>query len=115
MKKIDIRLANKYIKEYESTMKSFGVDKPENGFTKSVGFNKKELLDWMEKLGKNTHEIKIYFGVYSSASGNADQQKIQNPSGRFTTILWPCNEAGEPAEDDEGNDELPVNVGELEP
>lgn len=115
MKKIDIRLANQCINAYESTMKKFGVDTPSKGFTKSVGFNKKELLDWVQKLGDDTQEIKIYFGVYPSHSAAADQLRKEESTGRFTTILWPCNSEGEPAEDEEGNEELPVNVGELKP
>lgn len=115
MKKISIKVANECIKNYESTMKEFGVDTPAKGFSKSVGFNKRELLDWMQKLGKGTSEIKIYFGVYPSLSSNTVQLMKQDPAGRFTTILWPFNEAGEPAKDEEGNDELPVNLGDLMP
>ncbi len=115
MKKIDIKVANECIKNYESTMKGFGVDTPAKGFSKSVGFGKKELLDWMQKLGKDTHEIKIYFGVYPSISFNTFQITKAEPAGRFTTILWPFNAKGEPAKDDEGDDELPVNYGDLLP
>lgn len=115
MKKIDIKTANKWKGNYESTMKGFGVDTPGKGLTKSVGFNKKELMDWMQKLGKDTSEIKINFGVYPSLFSDSDPLIKQGQAGRFTTILWPVNEAGEPAKDDEGNDELPVNHGELMP
>lgn len=114
MEKINTKFANECIKRYESTMKSLGVDQSK-GYTKSVGFNKKELLHWMQKLGKDTHEIKIYFGVYPSLSANTLKFENQENSGRFTTFLWPRDEKGEPAKDDEGNEELPVNVGELEP
>lgn len=115
MQEIDIVTANDCIKKYESTMKSFGVDTPAKGFTKSVGFDKNALLEWMQKLGKDTAEIKIYFGVYPSLSPKNGQLKNAEPDGRFTTILWPCNAEGEPAKDDEGNGVLPVNVGELKP
>lgn len=114
MEKINTKLAHECINRYESTMKSLGVD-PSKGLTKSVGFNKNELLDWMQKLGKDVHEIKIYFGVYPASSfAPKDDQSLESAE-RFTTILWPCNSEGEPAKDDEGEDELPVNFGELMP
>ncbi|MEO7316338.1 MAG: hypothetical protein ABIW47_14205 [Ginsengibacter sp.] len=115
MKKIDIKLANECIKNYETTMKKFGVDTPAKGFTESVRFNKKDLQEWMENLSKDTTEIKIYFGIYPSLSPNAVQFENQDPAGRFTTILWPCNAKGEPVKNDDGDDELPVNYGDLMP
>lgn len=96
-------------------MKNFGVDIPAKGFTKNVSFNRGVLQDWMQKLGKDTSEIKIYFGVYPSYSSRALPSSIQEPEGRFTTILWPYNEGGKPAKNDEGDDELPANYGELMP
>ena len=116
MRKIQTKTAQQYIKDYETKMKELGIDNPRKGFTKSVGFNKKELQEWLKNLGSDTREIKIYFGIYSSKSeknlGNLSEEKSE---GRFTTILWPCNAEGEPADDDEGDEELPVNAGELEP
>lgn len=115
MKKIDPQLAHQCIKKYESTMKKFGVDTPARGFTSSVGFNKKVLQDWMQTLGKDTHEIKIFFGVYPELSSPGQIKKEKAVADRFTTILWPYNAKGEPAKDDDGEEELPVNAGELEP
>lgn len=115
MRKIEIKLAKDYIEKYASKMKAFGVDAPGNGFTKSVGFNKKELQDWIQKLGKDTSEIKIFFGIYSGLSSSVNLLRAPEEEGRFTTILWPYNAEGEPAKDEEGNDELPVNLGDLLP
>jgi hypothetical protein len=115
MRKIEIKLATDCIEKYASQMKTFGVDAPANGFTKSVGFNKKELQDWIQKLGKDTSEIKIFFGIYSALSSNPSPLRTQEEEDRFTTILWPYNAEGEPAKDEEGNDELPVNLGDLLP
>lgn len=116
MRKIETKTAHRYIKDYETKMKELGIDTPEKGFTKSVGFNKKELQEWLQNLSSDTREIKIYFGIYSSTSekhlSNLSEDKSE---GRFTTILWPCNAEGEPANDDEGDEELPVNAGELFP
>lgn len=116
MKKIETKIAHKYIDNYETKMKELDVDTPAKGFTKCVSFNKKELQEWLQNLGSDTREIKIYFGIYPSTSkksmGNLNDEKSE---GRFTTILWPCNAEGEPADDDAGDEELPVNVGELDP
>lgn len=116
MRKIETKIAYGYIKQYETTMKNLDIDKPEKGFTKSVGFNKKELQDWLQNLGPETTEIKICFGIYPpTLSKNTRAKSRVGSEGRFTAILWPYNENGEAAIDDEGNEELPVNVGELEP
>jgi hypothetical protein len=116
MEKMNIKLANECIKRYESTMIRLGIDSPEKGFTKSVGFNKKELLDWMQKLGKDVHEIKIYFGMYPASSSVATKNAQSSESAdRFTAILWPYNSEEEPAKNEEGDEELPVNYGELMP
>lgn len=116
MRKIEPKIAQEYIKNYEIKMQESGVDTPGKGFTKSVGFNKKELQEWLQNLGSDTTDIKIYFALYPSSSENsATAFSKEKSEGRITTILWPCNAEGEPADDDEGNEEPPVNVGELEP
>lgn len=75
---VDIKLANECVNNYKSTMKGLGIDTPSKGFSKSVAFNKKELLDWMQNLGKDTHEIKSYFAVYSSFPSNSVVKKTEN-------------------------------------
>jgi len=115
MRKIPKKTAQRYINDYEIKMKELGIDTPEKGYTKSVGFNKKELQDWLQNLGTETKEIKIFFGIYSSESEKDQTLEEEKSEGRFTTILWPYNADGEPAEDDEGEEDLPVNAGELEP
>ncbi len=116
MKKIETKTAQNYIKNYEIKMKELGVDTPAKGFTESVSFEKVELQEWMQTLGSDTKQIKIFFGVYPSHPKKIIQRLSSEESeGRFTTILWPCNAQGDPADDDEGNEEAPVNVGELHP
>lgn len=115
MRKIQTKTAKLYIQDYEAKMKDLGIDTPQKGYTKSVGFNKKELQEWLQNLGSDTKEIKIYFGIYSSKSENKRTRLSEESEGRFTTILWPCNAEGEAANDDKGEEELPVNAGELEP
>ena len=115
MRKIETKLAQSFIAQYEIKMKELGIDSPDKGYTKSVGFNKNELEKWLQNLGSDTREIKIYFGMYPSSHTKNGSLITESSEGRFTTILWPCNENGEPANDDEGEEELPVNIGELEP
>lgn len=116
MRKIQTKTAEKYITDYATKMKELEIETPKEGFTKSVGFNKKELQDWLQSLGTETREIKIFFGIYSSEKeNNSDYLKQEQSDGRFTTILWPYNAENEPAYDEDGKEELPVNAGELEP
>ncbi|MEO6682911.1 MAG: hypothetical protein ABIN48_08795 [Ginsengibacter sp.] len=116
MEKIKTNVARASIKKYEERMRALGVDTPEKGFTKSIGFPRKELQEWIQSLNKTTTEIKIYFGIYPEENFPIDHPPIgQNDSGRFTAILWPYNADEEPAKNDDGDEELPVNIGELTP
>ncbi|MEO9022529.1 MAG: hypothetical protein ABI290_10390, partial [Ginsengibacter sp.] len=85
MRKIETKTAHSYISQYETTMKNLGIDTPEKGYTKSVGFNKKELQEWLQNLGPDTKEIKIYFGMYPApASRSLNDLKEKGSEGRFT-------------------------------
>ena len=106
MRKLDIKTANDYMKNFDSTMKRLGVDSREKGFTKSVTFNRKQLQEWLLSLGPDTKEIKIQFAAYpSTTQKNKNLSRDESSAGRLTTLLWPCNEDGEPANEEDGNPE----------
>lgn len=108
MEKVDIKIARACVAEYEATMKKLGITSPAEGLTNSVGFPGPELLKWMQGISNYMTELRVVFGVYT-------KELSPENAGRFTVFLWPYNEDGEPAKDEEGEEVPPVNVGDLLP
>lgn len=108
MKKVDVKMALACVAEYNVTMKKLGITTPSEGLTNSVGFPSGELLAWIETVSKYMTELRVVFGVYTA-------ELSPENAGRFTVFLWPYNEKGEPATDEEGKPVPPVNLGDLLP
>lgn len=109
MKKIDLKVANACVAEYEATMKKLGITTPTEGLTTSVGFNSKELIEWLQSVGPQMTELRVVFGVCT-------EELSPKNVGRFTVFLWPQS-SGEKSLTKDGDDDpmLPVNLGELLP
>lgn len=108
MKKIDIKVANACVAEYAATMKKLGITTPAEGLTTSVGFNSKELIEWLQSVGPKMTELRVVFGVCT------EELSPQNV-GRFTVFLWPQSTLNNSGEGDDDDDMLPVNLGDLLP
>lgn len=74
--------------------------------TTAVGFDAKKLAKWLKKIEKNTHQVQVRFGIYTT-----DHTNIKEEEGRMTVFLCACDEDGNPATDDEGKPISPVNSG----
>lgn len=108
MKQIEIKTALGCIAAFDTKMKKLGITTPAKGLTTSVGFKSKELIEWLHSVEKNMSELRIVFGEYTA-------ELSPSKEGRFTVLLWPYDENGQPATDENGDEILPVNLGETEP
>lgn len=108
MKQIDIKTANECILAYAQKMKKLGITSPKTGLTTSLSFKSKELMEWMQSVSSRMAELRVIFGTYTAHLSPENQ-------GRDTVFLWPYNEDGEPATDEDGNPVLPVNLGDILP
>lgn len=115
MKQVGTKEARQCVAEFEQFMKKLGVDTPAKGLTTSVCFERKEMMDWLQKLEPSVKKIKICFGMNMSKSTEISFKKINREDHRPTVYLWPCNEDDDPAKGGDGNDVPPVNFGKLKP
>lgn len=108
MKQIDIKTANECISAYVQKMEKLGITSPSTGLTTSLSFKSKELMVWLQSVSSYMAELRVIFGTYTTQLSPSNQ-------GRDTVFLWPYNEDGEPATDDNGDPVLPVNLGDILP
>lgn len=108
MKPVDIKTANECISAFRNTMTKLGINTPAKGLTTSVGFNSKELITWIQSVSPYMAELRVVFGEYTA-------ELSPSKKGRFTVLLWPYNEDGMPASDENGDPILPVNFGDTSP
>lgn len=115
MKQVGTKEARQCVAEFEQFMKKLGVDTPAKGLTTSVCFERKDMMDWLQKLEPSVKKIKICFGMNRSESAEISLQKSKSEDDRPTVYLWPCDENDDPAKDGDGGDVPPVNYGDTLP
>jgi|GEM_PF-5559375 len=101
MKIVDQKMADECISAYSDSLQKNAA-----GQTTAVGFDSKKLLKWLKKVAPNCHEIQIKFGIYTQVYSTSKFQE-----GRTTVFLCPCDDEGNPALDENGNEIPPVNAG----
>ncbi len=108
MKQVDIKTATDCIALFAKTMNKLGITTPAKGLTTSVGFESKELIDWLQSVSDHMTELRVVFGEYTAELSPSNK-------GRFTVFLWPHDEKGQPAVYKNGEPILPVNLGDSLP
>lgn len=104
MKVVSQKMADDCIREYANSLSTTKSSKQK--ITTAVGFDAKKLAKWLKKIEKNTDQVQVKFGIYTSRHA-----KNKSEEGRITVFLCACDEDGNPATDDEGNPIPPVNNG----
>lgn len=78
--------------------------------TTGARFDSKKLADWLNNVAPHCSEIHVKFGVYTDKHSHSKKNV-----GRETVFFCACDEDGNPAQDDSGEDIPPVNQGEPYP
>jgi len=78
--------------------------------TTSVNFNSKKLAKWLQQVAPHCSQIQVRFGTYTKA--HALTKELE---GRTTVFFYACDENGELALDESGNEIPPVNQGTVFP
>ncbi len=108
MKEVSQKMADDCIRQYSDSLLT--AKSSSTKITTAVGFDAKKLLKWLKKIEKNTEQVQIRFGIYTSKHA-----KSKGDEGRLTVFLCACDEDGEPATDDNGKPLPPVNNGQTFP
>lgn len=74
--------------------------------TTGARFDSKKLAEWLNKVSPHCSEIHVKFGAYTDQHAHSKQNV-----GRTTVFFCACDEDGNPAQDDSGEDIPPVNQG----
>lgn len=85
--------------------------------TTAVCFDTKKLSEWIQKASPYCSQIQVRFGIYNGAE-NVKKKSLttaKSNTGRVTVFFVACDENGDPAEDEDGEDIPIVNQGELLP
>lgn len=107
MKKIDRKTFLESTKRYE---KIFATGKPSK-ITTGVGFDSRDLLNWISSVAPHCTEIQVRFGIHHRNTGKSGE----NEPERVTVFFVPSDENGNPATDDNGNLIEPANAGKIYP
>lgn len=75
--------------------------------TTSVSFDSKELAEWVRKVAPHCARIEVRFGTYTSTS--APEKSL---SGKNTVFFYACDEDGNPAVDESGEEIEIINHGQ---
>lgn len=102
MKVVDQKMADDCIKAFSESVSS----SKKSVATTAVGFDSKKLLKWLKKVAPHCSEIQIKFGNYT-----AEHATEKTTEGRTTVFLCPCDDSGQPANDETGSPLPPVNAG----
>lgn len=105
MKPVEKKMAKACIDAY--TAKESGK---KSKITTGIGFDAKKLAAWVNSVAKNSAEIQIRFGIYTD-----EYAPEKRHTGRTTVFLCACDENGNDATDEEGNEIPPLNSGDPYP
>ncbi len=105
MRIVDQKMADDCIREFEKQSIS-----SKKQITTGVGFDAKKLAAWLQKVSPHASEIHVRFGIYTP-----DHAPKKDVTGRTTVFFCACDDDGNPAQDESGEDIPPVNQGEPYP